>query len=144
MHSPQLRAATAHDLDVIFEFISELECVSFNLPTFAKNFEDATRDPHAILLVATFDKQIIGFASCYSQVLLHHNGRIGEIQEMFVEKNFRGQGIGNMLVKAIEEIAKERQWLGIEVCANIKRLEAHKFYQDLGFSQTHYKFTKEF
>jgi PhnO protein len=144
MHSPQFRAATFDDLEIVFSFIFELERIDFNKSTFAENFEQAAKDPNAILLVAEVDKQIIGFTSCFSQVLLHHNGRIGEIQEMFVVKDFRGKGVGGLLVKAIEEIAKERQWLGIEVCANIKRLEAHNFYQHLGFSQTHYKFTKEF
>ncbi len=137
-----VRKAGDADVDFIYGFTCELEETIFDRDTFIKNFKQTVTDPNSIVIVAEIDRQAVGYSSCFSQVLLHHNGRVGEIQEVFVSAKHRGKAIGKLLVRAIEEHSQKQQWVGLEVCANIKRTDAHAFYTDLGFQQTHYKFTK--
>ena len=137
-----VRLARFVDVDFIYGFVCELEDTIFDRDTFIKNFEHVINDQHSIVIVAEVDEQVVGYASCFSQVLLHHNGRVGEIQEVFVDAERRGKSIGKTLVRAIEEHAQKQQWVGLEVCANMRRTDTHRFYLEQGFEKTHYKFTK--
>ena len=137
-----VRLARLADVDFIYGFVCELEATVFDRNIFINNFEQVLTNPHSIVIVAEVDEQVVGYASCFSQVLLHHNGRVGEIQEVFVNAERRGKSIGKILVRAIEEYAQKKQWIGLEVCANMRRTHTHRFYLDQGFEQTHYKFTK--
>jgi PhnO protein len=137
------RKATSQDVHSVYTFICQLEETVFELNTFREIFNQAISDQHAVLLIAEINGVAVGYASCFSQLLLHHNGRVGEIQEMYVAKDHQGQNIGKMLLLEIESLAKKQNWKGIEVTANNKRSMAHTFYKNQGFEQTHYKFTKE-
>ncbi len=137
------RRATSQDVDSVYTFICQLEETVFQLNTFREIFYQVISDRHSVLLIAEINGVVVGFASCFSQLLLHHNGRVGEIQEMYVSKDHQGKNIGRMLLLEIESLAKKQNWKSLEVTANVKRSMAHAFYKNQGFEQTHYKFTKE-
>ena len=57
------------------------------------------------------------------------------LEDVFVEENFRGQGIGKQLVeKAIQE-AKNKGCYKIIGTSRNAREKVHKFYKHLGFDQ---------
>ncbi len=79
----------------------------------------------------------------YLQKLLHHGALVGEIQELFVDKSLRGQGIGAQMVDYARLFAKRSGCVLLEVASNRRRKRTHRFYEQQGFRKSHYKFTYE-
>ena len=139
----EIREARLSDSTFIFGFICSLEGTEFDYIVFQRIFIENLENKHNIYLVAFANKEPVGFLSCHSQLLLHHNGRIGEIQELYIDNNFRSKRIGQTLLYQLEIIAIQRGFSGLEVTSNKKRLQAHRFYKKNGFKDTHIKFTKD-
>ncbi|MNY17331.1 aminoalkylphosphonic acid N-acetyltransferase [compost metagenome] len=72
---------------------------------------------------------------------MHHNGRVGEIQEFFINQNHRGKGVGRQLIEKIMQYAEEHNLKSIEVTTNKRRVENVMIYENLGFNLSHNKFT---
>ena len=138
-----IRRAEKKDLTVIYSFLCDLEECNFDISVFENIFYTNLKDEKNIYLVAENESaHIIGYISCHGQLLLHHCDWVFEIQEFYVENNFRKLGVGSALMTALEkEIANLHHSL-IEVTANKSRLATHKFYMGKGFEETHKKFSK--
>ncbi|MCL2722015.1 MAG: GNAT family N-acetyltransferase [Treponema sp.] len=78
---------------------------------------------------------IIG--SCYICIIpnLTYNGKsIGFIENVITDEKYRGKGIGKKLMEMAIEYAKENNCYKIILQSGIKRPEAHKFYEKVGFN----------
>jgi PhnO protein len=141
--SIKIRNASLKDVEVIFLYISHLEEMSFNFEDFKVRYAENIGNPDILYLVGVNENdKPLGFVSCYGQSLLHHEGKIFEIQEMYVAKNSRDLGIGRALYAALEERLKALECQILEVATHAKRTDAKKFYSKLGFEPTHVKFVK--
>lgn len=139
----KVRVAGAGDVDAVFAFIGHLEERAFDFENFRERYESNCRDSAIVYLVAVneFD-EAVGFVSCHGQSVLHHEGKVFEIQELYVARNHRGCGVGRMLFDALGERLEKMDCESLEVAANVKRSDAKKFYLKMGFVQTHVKFVK--
>ena len=65
------------------------------------------------------------------------------IDDLFVREQFRGNGIGKMLVQAAEHFAASAGpvWLRLSVLAN--NITARRLYKELGFSELYIDFEKD-
>ncbi|HHT49546.1 MAG TPA: GNAT family N-acetyltransferase [Firmicutes bacterium] len=97
-----------------------------------------------VVFVAVEKRQIVGWVHGYIYSLLYQEP-MGEIAALVVEKGYRRMGIGRMLVEAFEQWVKAKGCNGVFLRSNIKREEAHKFYQALGYDlvKTQHIFSKE-
>lgn len=59
--------------------------------------------------------------------------RVLIIEDLFVGKKFRNQGIGSKLIERVMEIAKKEKVDCIDVCTKESNKIAQKFYKGLGF-----------
>ena len=138
----KFRKAKSSDVDKVFQLINELEDGKLDKDRFCGVFENNLLDPNINYILAIDNSAIAGFLSLHIQELLHHTGKVAEIQELFIDEEMRGQGIGEKLVNEARRIAAEEQCILIEVSTNIKRERAQKFYEEKArFRKTHYKFT---
>ena len=137
----QIRKAKEHDLDSIFSLICELEENQIDKNHFCTVYINNLSDINIFYIVAEEHGEVVGFASMHIQQLLHHVGRIAEIQELIVINQYRGFGIGYMLTKELKSIAVNYNCINIEVCCNRMREESHTFYKKLGMKKSHFKFT---
>jgi PhnO protein len=140
----EIRRAKDSDSSCIHNFIEILENQTFKKNEQEKIFLENLNNANNIYLIAEVENEIVGFLSCHVQNLLHHNGLIGEIQEMFVHENSRNLGIGHKLVNQLKNIAREKEIIQLEVTSNIKRKNAHSFYENQDFINTHKKFVCKF
>ena len=139
-----IRKVEQKDMLTVYEQICLLEDFTFNINEFEKIFIHNMKDINILYYIAeSHDGVAIGFISCHIQNLLHHAGKVAEIQELFVKKNNRGQGIGQALVKCIEQELIALDCISFEVTAQNKRIDTHEFYTKMGFNQSHLKFTKK-
>ena len=139
----QIRLAKALDAPIIYEFVCELEDKTFDFPLFEKFFLKNIAHPNYYYLIGFVENIPVGYISCHVQILLHHCGLVGEIQELFIASPHRNKGIGQALIDAVEEIAQNNNWVNLEVTCNKKRIHTHRFYKQLGFTETHLKFVKQ-
>jgi GNAT superfamily N-acetyltransferase len=59
------------------------------------------------------------------------------VESVRVDAKFRGKGIGReMMLWAIER-AKEKGCISMQLTTNNDRVDAHRFYEGLGFSKSH-------
>jgi len=64
-----------------------------------------------------------------------HPKPYGLLEDVFVEEEFRGQGIGKSLVKAVIEKAKEAGCYKLIATSRFERENVHKLYESLGFKK---------
>lgn len=137
-----IRRATPNDASVIYEFICTLEEVQLNQATFDSIFHQNLTNPLIHYVVAERTGAVVGFVSCHVQQLLHHGGKVGEIQELFVRPDVRNQHIGHRLIVALNALAVAEGFVNLEVTTNQKRSDTIRFYERESFKQTHFKFVK--
>jgi PhnO protein len=144
IESRQIRRATEQDCWVLYRMLCELEGQALEKNAFEEVFKINLANESIIYMIAEIDGRPIGMASCHMQWLLHHAGRVAEIQEMFVEPTFRSKGIGKDLVIELADFARAAGALHMEVTSNRIRLDTHRFYEKEGFVNTHFKLIRKF
>jgi len=137
----EIRKVEEQDLDFVYKAICELENEELDLKVFKEIFNENISNPKNLYLIAENENEDVGFISFHTQNLLHHCGRVGEIQEFFIHKNHRGRGIGRQLIEKIMQFANQNNLKSIEVTTNRKRVENVLIYENLGFTLSHNKFT---
>lgn len=137
-----IRTAIVEDAPIIFEFINELEACRFDYNLFRQYYEHNIRADNIYLVAVDAQNAVVGYISCHGQILLHHLGKVFEIQEMFVTPAYRSQGVGKLLILALEEILSKQDYRSLEVTTNKNRTATQEFYRKNGFTATHVKFTK--
>ncbi|MEN2402067.1 GNAT family N-acetyltransferase [Flavobacterium sp. MC2016-06] len=137
----KIRKVQNQDLDFVYNSICELENETLDFDVFKEIFNENISNPNNLYLIAENEKEGLGFISFHTQRLLHHNGLVGEIQEFFIHKEYRGKGIGRQLIQKIMDFADQNKLKSIEVTTNRKRIENVAIYENLGFKLSHNKFT---
>jgi PhnO protein len=135
-----IRKATLNDLESIYQLLNHLEQSTLSRTAFEQIFEKNITDESVFYFVHEFGNHIIGFVSLHIQHLLHHTGKVGEIQELVVKDEWQGKSIGKNLLLIVKETAKAQGCVNLEVTCHQKRLKAHQFYEKVGMKKTHYKF----
>lgn len=64
-----------------------------------------------------------------------HKEPYGYLEDVFVEEEFRGKGIGGQLVKAVIKEAKACGCYKLVGTSRYSRSEVHEFYKKLGFEE---------
>ncbi len=140
MSQVKIREAMLEDFYPVYLMMNELEGKVYDQPKQHHIFQYNLHQDNIIYLVALKNDKVIGFLSCHIQYLLHHNGKVAEIQEMFVLSEFRSDGVGELLFEKLKKRVQGQEIVQFEVTSNVKRNRAHEFYLRMGFEWTHKKF----
>ncbi len=138
-----IRHAEESDEASVYELVTALMAVSLDRKSFHEVFALNLHDDNVLYYVAERDGCVIGFASLHIEPQLHHAGLVGEIQELIVHETVRDKGIGAKLVSRLELEAEKRGCVSIEVTTKNFRVDAQRFYEQVGFKRTHVNFTKK-
>ena len=139
--NPKVRAARSSDAPRLVELIAELgaaideKSVRSNL-AFLKRRDEMP-------LVATIGGDVVGLCGIGRRIAVHRPAPLGRITALVVKKEFRGKGIGRLLVEAAEHWMQQGGCYIVEVTSNDKRTDAHAFYRRLGYERTSIRFAKE-
>src|SRR5690242_3518799 len=90
------------------------------------------------LLVAELDGEIVGCLQLTTIPGLSRMGMVrGQLEGVRVSSAHRGRRIGETLVHAAMERAKELGCSVVQLTTDRRRVDAHRFYERLGFEATH-------
>ena len=84
--------------------------------------------------VAEYENKIVGWIGA-SQAIMIEVMRHCEINGLVIDQDHRGMGIGKLLIDKVKQWAREKNNSKIGLRCNVKRTEAHLFYQHLGFTE---------
>ena len=108
-------------------------------------FRSRIESPDALVLIAKEGENSIGYLvggiaepEDYRKVM-----KIAELENMYIEEDFRGKGIGGKLSKQFEDWCKERKVQRIRYVASAQNLEAIKFYEAHGSKKVNITLEKE-
>jgi len=101
-------------------------------------FDEMALDPGSELLVLDLDGRVVGTAHLtYSRGLARKGLRRCTVEAVRVAERLRGQGLGQVLMGAVEDLARARGCGLIQLSSDKRRLRAHGFYERLGFAPSH-------
>ncbi len=95
-----------------------------------------------VLIVAEFHNEVAGFLSGYFARHIAFPGSFARLAYLCVDKAARSSGIGRLLVHSFEGMAAARGCERIELHSNVRRVQAHEFYINLGYKESPKYFEK--
>jgi phosphinothricin N-acetyltransferase phnO len=130
-----LRNITIFDAQEI-QSISNFELgYDVNLDIVKKQIRKLTNDNKHNIIIGFENEQtrkIIGFVHAELYESLYMDTSLN-ILGLAVDSNFQGQGIGKKLMSSIEDYALKNNISYIRLNSNVRRIDAHKFYESIGY-----------
>ena len=107
-------------------------------PVYLAAFEAIERDPNQLLVVADMAGEVVGSLQLTFIPGLSRLGMWrGQIEAVRVASSQRGSGVGKAMIRwAIEECRRRGCGL-VQLTTDKRRIEAHRFYDGLGFKASH-------
>ncbi len=139
--TPTVRLATAEDLPRLIELLAQL---SLEAPreelappppeSYQRAFEQIASDPRQQLFVLEAAGRIVGSACLVIVPNITHEGRpYGLVENVVVDDASRSSGYGELLMRHVMAEAQRAGCYKLALTSNKQRLDAHRFYQRLGF-----------
>jgi predicted N-acetyltransferase YhbS len=134
MSKPVIRAAAAEDAPAMERLIGQLgyEATAAEVAGRLGEMEREGR----LVLVAELEGEVVGCLSTSVMRVLHRPAPVGRISMMVVDEAVRSRGIGAELVRAAERALKASGCYMVEVTSHVRRTDAHRFYERLGYERT--------
>jgi len=142
----KFREATKNDLLQIVEMITDDELgktrENYQIPLpveYLNAFEKINSDENQeLIVVENEDLEIIGTLQLsFIQYLTYRGGIRAQIEAVRIRNDKRGLGIGKIMFEWAINRAKARKAHLLQLTTDKKRPKAIKFYEKLGFKQSH-------
>jgi ribosomal protein S18 acetylase RimI-like enzyme len=139
-----LRRAEGPDLPGIVDLLADdplgstPEGAGTGYDAYERAFEDISADPRQLLVVAVDDQRIVATLQLTVIPGLSRRGaRRAQIEAVRVGRGYRSRGLGAAMIQwAIGESAA-RGCVLVQLTSDKSRVDAHRFYERLGFTATH-------
>lgn len=93
--------------------------------------------------VGILDNQLCGMIGTVAQPSHEHNDLSGRIVAMVVSKPMRRRGVARKLIVAAERDFAKRAITRVSLTTRLTREEAHRFYEQLGYTKNGFRYAKE-
>jgi ribosomal protein S18 acetylase RimI-like enzyme len=104
---------------------------------FAETFTQVARHPEAAVLVLTEGTRVVGYLAISHRPQIRLGGRIAVIDDLSIDPEYAGRGLGSALVEHALELARGLACVRIEVSTRRSRASfARGFYVKHGFIET--------
>jgi GNAT superfamily N-acetyltransferase len=112
-----------------------------DLGPYLKAFEDIDADPNQLLMVADLDGAVVGtFQLTFIPGLSRKGSLRGQVEGVRVHSGQRGSGLGGTLMKWAIDESRRRGCVLVQLTSDMSRVDAHRFYERLGFVASHQGF----
>jgi GNAT superfamily N-acetyltransferase len=111
-------------------------------PAYAEALALVAADPNNMLMVADAAGRIAGALHVtFLQYVVYRGGRVALIENVIVDPELRGQGVGEAMMRWAIDAARRRGCFRVQLTSSKTREKAHRFYERLGFARSHEGFT---
>lgn len=111
------------------------------LPDYLAAFRAIAMSPNETLYVAELDGTVVGtFQTAVLTKLVGRGAVSMVIEAMQTREDMRGRGIGAIMIRYCIEEARKRGLSTVQLTSNAARIDAHRFYERLGFEKRHFGF----
>ena len=108
------------------------------LPEYVRAFRHIAASPNDTLYVAELGGAIVGtFQTTMITSLLARGSKSLKIEAVHTRADLRGKGIGAAMMRFAIEQARDAGASLVQLTSNRARADAHRFYERLGFVQSH-------
>ncbi|GAA0618992.1 GNAT family N-acetyltransferase [Streptomyces crystallinus] len=148
MSDLEIRAAAPQDIPAIVAMLADDPLGAQrespdDLAPYLAAFQRLAEDPHQHLVVAVRGDQVVGTLQLTVIPGLSRRGATRSIIEgVRIHADERGSGLGTRLIEwAVEESGRQGCQL-VQLTSDATRIDAHRFYERLGFEASHLGFKK--
>ncbi len=150
MDTIAFRRARAADLPAIIALLAddplgrEREDLGEPLaPVYGRAFEAIDADPNQLLAVVTDQDRVVGTLQITFIAGLSRRGGVrGQIEAVRVAADRRGAGLGRRAFEWAIETCRARGCCLVQLTTDRTRSDAHRFYDQLGFTASHIGYKK--
>jgi GNAT superfamily N-acetyltransferase len=144
MTTLRIRTAEKKDLEKILELYNGLTDDpddKISLREAAEKFEKLKTYPDYKLYVAEYKDEIAGtFAVLIMDNLAHRGEPSSIVEDVVIRTDLQGMGIGTGMMNFAMEISREKGCYKMVLSSHLRRENAHRFYETLGFKKHGYSF----
>jgi N-acetylglutamate synthase-like GNAT family acetyltransferase len=128
-----IRQITEDDVSSVTSLCEQLGYMQTTMQTL-KNIKEVLASENHKAFIAEYNGHVIGWIGL-SKILQIESGSCCEIRGLVVDEKSRNKGIGKMLIEKAKQWAREKGNNSLRLRCNLKRREAHLFYQHIGFKE---------
>ena len=118
------------NLSTIFDLIKQLN-EDLTYEQFEQYLQNMLKMNY-FLITATLNNEIVAICGCWSGYRFYC-GKYLEIDNFVVSEKYRGQKIGDKMIKFLINLAKKQNYQKMTLAAYLENKSAHKFYDKYGF-----------
>lgn len=144
MSEPTMRRAMREDIAAIVGMLADDELGAtresvHDLAPYEAAFAAIDADPNQLLVICELDGEVAGTMQLTCIPGMSRKGAWRMlIEAVRVHRDARGSGIGSEMIRWAIAYARERNCLMVQLTTDKSRVDAHRFYERLGFEQTHF------
>lgn len=148
--TPVIREATRGDLPALLPLLDQLREGSSRperpgeelTPAHEAALDELLASPYFTVLVAEVAGRVSGVcALAFIPNINHGASPYCLLENMVVDGSVRGSGVGRTLVERAVQVARDRGCYKLSLTSNLKRADAHRFYESAGLTHSHKGFT---
>ena len=136
-----VRPVAEADAPAISALLNELG-YPLNVAQVKNNISLLSASASDAIFVAEAASSVVGVLSFHVMPLFHVVGNLGRISSLVISSQWQRRGVGSKLVEAAEEFGWSHGCQRIEVTSGDHRVDAHEFYQKLGYQTDERRFIK--
>lgn len=125
----ELKEATPQALDELITLSRSLHADERTMSP--EELQDFLKNTNFVLMIARDEGRIIGMAGLY--IILKIGNKKAYIEDVIVDAAYRGQGLGEKLMRALIDIARMRGVNSISLTSRPERTAAQALYEKIGF-----------
>lgn len=121
------------ELDALFFIDTESDKKSIK-----KRLKDVSTSEDSLLLVLIVGQKVKGFVTAYDNGIKYHNynsKQLCEIGDIMIDKEFRSEGFGKLLIEGVKDWAREKGVHGIELNVFAKNVSGMDFFKSVGLKE---------
>lgn len=142
-HAFEIRRCRSEDFEDLLPLFRELwPDKPTNRSALRRIYKQELASKSGAYLCVVKQRRIVGFGSLKIKNSLWLEGSLAHIDELVVKSEYRGKGVGAALLRRLEMLAEHRGCRRVELDSASHRKLAHKFYEDRGFENRAFLFSK--
>lgn len=129
----QLKTFSLEALEALNKLLKQLDNTAVPLTKTDVEYMIGSSGNHLFIARRIDNKQIIGMLTLI--MFRTPFAKKGLLEDLVVDKNYRGKGVGTKLITTAIKKAREEGVVCLDFTSRPKRVEANKLYQHLGFKK---------